>query len=88
MKGLIIDKRMSRGYYSYCLELIVNGQHIDTECYGEGSLWGMPDSKRFDHALEELLRRNNLARNDVVIKSCGGVYQRPCEEDEEEDEEE
>ncbi len=86
-RAILVDRRISRGYYTYELVLILvrdDGKVVkDSEIYGEVGQYGDPRIHvPYDAALQELLRRNNIAEDEITESySCGGSFQEDCPED-------
>ncbi|MEM2383240.1 MAG: hypothetical protein QW521_03625 [Desulfurococcaceae archaeon] len=80
---VIADIRVSKDHYSYIFKLYDKKEKrvIDEEKYGDMEYFGMPD-KVVTHsdALESLLKRNNLSRNDVMIIDCEVLDDSICSE--------
>ncbi|MEM4455153.1 MAG: hypothetical protein QXT28_10610 [Thermofilaceae archaeon] len=80
---VIADIRVSKDYYSYVFKLYDKKEKrvIDEEKYGDMEYFGIPDKiVMHSDALESLLKRNNLSRDDVMIIDCEILNNSICSE--------
>ncbi|MEM1687311.1 MAG: hypothetical protein QXR31_04450 [Zestosphaera sp.] len=83
-KYIIVNERISNGYYTYKIHLLdaVNKCNIDYEYYGDMQYWGIPNSEiTFDEALRKLLCYYNIDKDDIEFINCGGHFQDSCSDE-------